>query len=376
MPHCGSQVILCDMPINFDTYKGCSHRCTYCYVTRKGADMKDIGLAEGPKELEAWINGKRSADTNWVDWRAPIHWGSMSDPFQPCERHFKRSMECLEVFARTQYPVVFSSKGAVLRDANYLEALSRCNVVAQISLVAPSYDAHDLGAPTFEDRIAVIRGLVPVCKRVIVRAQPFDPAVTDEVINETVPAIVEAGAYGLTVEGWKFFQPQRGTVKVGADFVFDLQILSPAIQRIGTAARAAGLKYYVAENRLRFMGDSVSCCGIDGLEGFRGNMANLNHLLAGDYEATEGQRRKKTGDVFASMGQTTALHAMAKPLSYDELMREMGKTAAMLELMGVETPKPQADFFSALGGGGAEQVDDDAATKQSGASSANAKDQP
>ena len=32
---------------------------------------------------------------------------------------------------------------------------------------------------------------------------------------------------------------------------------------------------------------------------------------------------------------------------------------------------PQADFFASLGGGGAEQVGDDAATKQSGACSAN-----
>jgi hypothetical protein len=346
MPHCGSQVILCDMPINFDTYKGCSHQCTYCYVTRKGSDMKDIGLGEGVKELRAWIDGKRGADTNWADWKAPIHWGSMSDPFQPCERHFKNSMACLELFAETQYPVVFSSKGAVLRDKVYLDALAKCNVVGQISLVAPSYDKYDKGAPTFDERIEVIAGLVKVCKRVIVRAQPFHFKDADEVVNETVPKIRAAGAYGLTIEGWKYFTQQPDTVKVGTDFLFDLRVLTPAIKKIGAAVRAAGMKYYVAENRLRFLGDSVSCCGIDGLEGFRGNKANMNHLLAGDYEATEGQLKKGTGDVFAAMGMRTPLHKMAKPLPYDTVMKAVAKTELAYELMGIETPKPQADLFA------------------------------
>ena len=35
MPDCGSQVFLCDVPIRFDTYEGCSHDCKYCFASRK-----------------------------------------------------------------------------------------------------------------------------------------------------------------------------------------------------------------------------------------------------------------------------------------------------------------------------------------------------
>ena len=35
MPNCGSQIILCHLPIRFDTYEGCSHLCSYCFVQRK-----------------------------------------------------------------------------------------------------------------------------------------------------------------------------------------------------------------------------------------------------------------------------------------------------------------------------------------------------
>ena len=38
---CGSQIAICDMPIHFDNYIGCSHMCEYCFVKRF-KDIKDI----------------------------------------------------------------------------------------------------------------------------------------------------------------------------------------------------------------------------------------------------------------------------------------------------------------------------------------------
>ena len=32
---CGTQVVLCNIPIRFDTYEGCSHECKYCFAQRK-----------------------------------------------------------------------------------------------------------------------------------------------------------------------------------------------------------------------------------------------------------------------------------------------------------------------------------------------------
>lgn len=29
---CGSQAVLCEYPIRFDTFTGCSHGCKYCYA--------------------------------------------------------------------------------------------------------------------------------------------------------------------------------------------------------------------------------------------------------------------------------------------------------------------------------------------------------
>ena len=45
MPRCGSQILLCDVPVRFDTYRGCSHGCTYCFTARK-VKLSDIKPGE------------------------------------------------------------------------------------------------------------------------------------------------------------------------------------------------------------------------------------------------------------------------------------------------------------------------------------------
>ena len=105
MPSCGSQIFLCDVPIRFDTYKGCSHNCKYCFVQRK-KDISEIDKGETAKALLNFINGHRGKDLKWCDWNIPLHWGGMSDPFQPAEKRYRLSYECLKVFAETQYPFI------------------------------------------------------------------------------------------------------------------------------------------------------------------------------------------------------------------------------------------------------------------------------
>ena len=135
---CGSQVILCNLPVRFDTYRGCSHGCRYCFVQKK-TNLNEIKTDESPESLLAFIQGKRTGETSWCDWNIPIHWGGMSDPFQPIERKIRVSYECLKIFSRTRYPFVVSTKGRLVADDEYLELLSHCNCVVQISMVCSKY---------------------------------------------------------------------------------------------------------------------------------------------------------------------------------------------------------------------------------------------
>ena len=39
---CGSQIVLCNLPIRFDTYVGCSHGCRYCFVQKKNGQLEAV----------------------------------------------------------------------------------------------------------------------------------------------------------------------------------------------------------------------------------------------------------------------------------------------------------------------------------------------
>lgn len=130
---CGTQVILCNLPVRFDTYKGCSHGCKYCFAQKK-QNISKIQRDETVEALRSFVEGKRGRETAWCDWNIPIHWGGMSDPFQPIEKNIRASYECLKLLAETKYPFVVSTKGRLVADPEYLELLEKCNCVVQVSI--------------------------------------------------------------------------------------------------------------------------------------------------------------------------------------------------------------------------------------------------
>lgn len=319
MPDCGSQCWLCDLPVHFDTYTGCTHDCKYCFA-RKQRDIGKVGFNESPKQLLDFINGKRTRDVTWCDWDIPIHIGGLSDPFQPCEKTFRRTYDCLQILADTQYPVVISTKGKLCCEPDYLELLSKCNVCMQVSIVCASFDKLEKGAPPFEERLEMVRKLAESVPRVNVRVQPYMHEVFREVL-ENIPRFAEAGAFGAVFEGMKYQKKKPGLVKCGGDMVYPVKILQHDFERFRDACHENGMKFWSGENRLRRMGDNLTCCGIEGMKGFRPNVYNLNHLLNGDKtEPTEQMCEPKTAQCLHATNQKAGAWERQKNLSFKDAM--------------------------------------------------------
>lgn len=83
---CGTQVTICDYPVHFDTYTGCSHGCRYCFAQTK-VDIGKIKVHNCDEQLRRFVSGGRTSETSWCDFPIPLHWGGLSDPFQPAESH-------------------------------------------------------------------------------------------------------------------------------------------------------------------------------------------------------------------------------------------------------------------------------------------------
>lgn len=320
MPKCGSQIMVCDMPVRFDTYEGCTHACAYCFVKLK-KDISQVTKGEGVKSLENFIKGHRGKDVSWCDWSIPIHWGGVSDPFQPAERIQKYSLQALELFAKTKYPFAVSTKGGLIAEEPYLSLLSQCNAVVQVSLVSPLFDSIETGAPPYEERMNIIVKVAPKVKRFIVRVQPFVMEAKPDILK-AIKRYKEMGVYGITVEGMKYKRKKQGLIKLGGDFVYPVKTLKRAFEEIKAVCHKYGLVFYSAENRLRNMGDSLSCCGTDGLKGFKSNSYNVTHFIYDkkNFKPTKAMTEKGSAMCVRALSQNTASYNVIKDKSLYDMM--------------------------------------------------------
>ncbi len=334
MPNAGSQVILCDLPVRFDTYRGCSHACSYCFVTRNGKyDISNIKKGDGVEALKNWIQGKRTKETNWVDWNIPLHWGGVSDPFQPIELKEKISLQCLKVFKETQYPFVVSTKNTIIAtNQDYFNLLIGSNCVVQVSLVSPQYDRIETGAPTFFERLKAVEKIAKH-RRVIIRVQPYITSLFPEVLKN-LELFKNAGAYGVVIESMKYFKKAPGLEKVGADFVYPIKLLKPQFQVFKDKCHELGLRFYSGENRLRKMGDSLCCCGIEGM-GWKENTANLNHYLYDNqnFEFTSAMAQPGTASFASTLSQESKTHYFLRGKSYKDVMELFAQSKSCLKAL-------------------------------------------
>jgi hypothetical protein len=244
----------------------------------------------------------------------------MSDPFQPCEKQHKISLEYLKILKETQYPFVVSTKGKLVLEPEYLDLLKECNCVLQISMICDKYDKLEQGAPTFEERMKMLEITSKVLKRTIVRVQPYMHEVLEDVLKN-LERFKNAGASGVIIEGMKFKSKKPGLVKIGGDSCYPYKLILNDFLKIKEKAHSLGLKIYAGENRIRKFGDSLTCCGIDGLEGFVPNTYNLNNMLNGENpKPTKAMEKEKSGGCFCSLVQATVKGRQLRNESFKNCM--------------------------------------------------------
>ncbi len=342
MPSCGSQLVLCDLPVRFDTYAGCSHGCTYCFTRRNGS-IHNVKALESVAAVDRFIQGKRTADCRWCDWDIPLHWGGMSDPFQPLEKKHRASYAVLELFAATGYPFAFSTKGKLVATPEYLALLRRCNAVAQVSMVAPQYDALEPGAPRFAERLDMLPKLAETCKRVIVRISPYSLGLVESV-RAALPLYAARGVYGVEIQGMKRGRKRPGMIRVGADWCYPVAALRAEYTAIKAAAHECGLAFFCGENRLRSLSDASCCCGVEGVPGFRPNRANLNRLVFGQpLEFTAQMEAPDTGNPFRSITQSSLIGDHVNVMTYAACMRLAARSRPFLRAMGLLPEEPEKE---------------------------------
>ncbi len=124
-----------DLPFDrsINPYRGCEHGCVYCFARPTHAYL---GLSPGldfETRLVARPNAAAVLRRELAAKRykvATLAIGTNTDPYQPVERDYRITRECLEVLADFRHPVGIVTKGAMIeRDLDILSPMAKQGLV-------------------------------------------------------------------------------------------------------------------------------------------------------------------------------------------------------------------------------------------------------
>ncbi|TBV28197.1 radical SAM protein [Meridianimaribacter sp. CL38] len=193
------------MAYSMNMYQGCEHGCIYCYARNShefwgysaGLDFERRILVkkDAPKLLEALLKKK--------SWKAhPIVMSGNTDCYQPAEKEFELTKQCLEVFLKYKHPVAIITKNAlILRDLELLKALAKDNLInVNISITSLSETTRRVLEPrtaTIKKRLETVKVLSQNNIPVNVMMAPIIPSINSHEILPLAKAVSDAGALSI-----------------------------------------------------------------------------------------------------------------------------------------------------------------------------------
>lgn len=301
-----NQCYFCGIPFRLDSYaSNCEHSCIYCFVrsaektshSRKGKG--EFLQVPDPQDLKRTLilaldtdSPREDINIEWLRRRVPIHWGGMSDPFQPCEKKYQVSKQWMQYLSYYKYPTVISTKGILLERPEYLKLLKMGNYAVQCTLIMSDdivLRQIEPGAPLASDRINMLKRLADAGIWTAVRVQPMIPgSPVEERIEEHIELLHKAGVKHILAEGYKvqnrnedcaktlkkLFPAHAKNYQYNDVKVEGFETLLPTwrkwryTKRMIKACHEFGMTYGAADNDLRDTGDTICCCGIDNIPGF------------------------------------------------------------------------------------------------------------
>lgn len=193
-----------DIPFRYslNPYRGCIHACSYCYAR---PSHEYLGFNAG-LDFETRIVVKKNAPTLFRDFLACPSWkpervmfSGVTDCYQPAERQFLLTRQCLEVALECKQPVSVITKNAlIIRDLDILEALAADNLVhVAMSITTLDSDlARDMEPRTSipKARLRAVEALSNAGVPVGVMMAPIIPGLNDSEIPQVLKAAQSAGA--------------------------------------------------------------------------------------------------------------------------------------------------------------------------------------
>jgi DNA repair photolyase len=193
---------------SLNPYRGCAHKCRYCYARRSHAFF-DLDLG---RDFEEVIFAKLNiaevlrAELRRPSWRhETIVIGTATDPYQPLEGRLRLTRHCLAVLADAANPCSVTTKGTlVVRDRDIMQQLAReTRFMVHISLITLDRDLWrrvEPGTPPPASRLRALERLRAAGIPAGIFLAPILPGLTDS--RAAIQAVVQAAADHGAVAVW------------------------------------------------------------------------------------------------------------------------------------------------------------------------------
>ncbi len=178
------------LPYKYDLniYRGCSHRCQYCYALYSHRYLETTNFFEKiyiktniVEALEKELSSKR-----WKqEW---INLGGVTDSYQAIEAQYQIMPKILELMIKYKTPITISTKSdLILRDINLLEKLARVATV-NVAVTITTWDEKvqkklEPGAINSKKRMEVLKQLKGKGINLGIHLMPIVPYLTDNQEN-------------------------------------------------------------------------------------------------------------------------------------------------------------------------------------------------
>jgi DNA repair photolyase len=193
-----------DIPFRYSVnpYRGCAHACPYCYARNTheylgmnaGLDFetKIIVKKDAPELLKKHL----ARDDYQPD---TIVFSGVTDCYQPAERQFQLTRQCLKLASECRQPIGIITKNAlVTRDLDILQPMAGANLV-HVNLSITTLDPElsrimEPRASTPTARLRAVKMLTDAGVPVRVMVAPLIPGLNDHEAPAIMQAAKEAGA--------------------------------------------------------------------------------------------------------------------------------------------------------------------------------------
>ncbi len=181
-------------------YRGCEHACVYCYAPYVLRCKEKWGTFVEPKVniarvLSRELKGKL---------KGVVGISTVTDPYQPLERKYELTRNCLELLLKYDFPISIQTKSAlVLRDLDLIKQFSRKDIGLTITTIEDeAREKYEPNASSVKERLFALKEIAESGVSSWAFIGPIMPYISDRerCLEALLEAIAAAGVSYIMID--------------------------------------------------------------------------------------------------------------------------------------------------------------------------------